>query len=153
MKQSKTLAAAEKEQRSTGKMPELGVDLDKFIGMTNGFFKVSPIQCYGDYVAIAPFPRSEITEGGIVVPGQADVRPDTGIIVGLGEHPGKIKLGEHVKFVPHHKVADLTGEFPFYGGVEIAVYKTASVVATLPQVKAKMVVQTGPIKPVSYNCQ
>jgi co-chaperonin GroES (HSP10) len=153
MKQSKTLAA--EESVDAGKMPELDTDADKYIRPKDGpgcqpgidrFYEVEPIQCTGDYVAIAPLYRGEVTEGGIVVPGQADVLPDTGIIVGLGDNVGDIlKVGQHVKFVPRHMAAELTGEIPFYGKATIAIYKAASVVAVLPQMRVLMKVESGPI--------
>lgn len=138
MKQSRMLAQEEAEV-SAAKMPVLGIDVDKFIKAKDGFYDIELIQCTGDYVAIAPLHRSEVTEGGIVVPGQAGVNPDDGLIVGLGDNVGKLSLGQHVKFIPRHKAADLTGAFPFYGNAEISVYKVASVVAILPPVEARQV--------------
>jgi len=135
MKQSKLLAEEEAKEKPA-LVPALGVDADKFIRPDDGYYKIRPIQCVGDYVAIAPFPRNEVTGGGIVVP--VGERPDTGLIVGLGENPGQLlTLGQHVKFIPKHKAADLTGEFPDYGKAEIAIYKVASVVAVLPPVDAR----------------
>lgn len=139
MKKSQMLAEAEAQEKSSStRMPDIDIDFEKFIQQKDGFYEVDPIRCTGDYVAIAPFRRNVVTEGGIVVPTQVDARPDTGLIVGLGENIGNLQLGQHVKFIPKHKAADLTGEFPFYDKAEIAVYKLVSVVAILPQVEAKM---------------
>lgn len=138
MKQSRMLAQEEAEV-SAAKMPVLGIDVDKFIKIKDGVYDVELIKCTGDYVAIAPFPRNEVSEGGIVMPGQSNTSPDNGLIVGLGDNIGQLSLGQHVKFIPRHKAADLTGEFPFYGDAEISVYKAASVVAILPPVEARQV--------------
>jgi len=130
MKQSKSLAA-EEAAKATSMTPTVG-PTGKYIQSDNGSYYVYPIQCTGDYVAIAPFRHDNVTKGGIVVPEEANSQPDTGIVVGVGENVGIIKPGQHVKFIPRHKAADLTGEYPFYKDVEIAVYKAASVVAILP---------------------
>jgi len=148
MKQSKILADEEVQQKKVSRMPDIGVDDDKFIQTKNEAYEVLPIKCTGDYVAIAPLQRSRITGGGIVVPSQVDSLPDVGLIVGLGEnmdgrtHP-HIQLGLRVKFIPRHKAADLTGEYPFYNKAEIAVYKVASIVAILPQVPVRMKTKSG----------
>lgn len=139
MKKSKMLVETEAQEESSSKMPDIDIDSDKFIQQKDGFYEVDPIRCTGDYVAIAPFRRNVMTEGGIVVPTQVDARPDTGLIVGLGQNHGDLMVGQHVKFIPKHKAADLTGEFPFYGKAEVAVYKLASIVAILLQVPARQI--------------
>lgn len=138
MKKSKLLAEEEAREASAPKMFETDVDEHKFIQEYAGAYRIEPIQCNGDYVAIAPFPRQGVTEGGIVVPHQADVPPDTGLVVGLGTDTGVLEIGQHVKFIAKHKAADLTGEFSFYEKAEIAVYKLASIVAVLPSIQVLM---------------
>lgn len=133
MKQSKLLAEEEDKPRQTI-IPPLDADDHKFIQQLDGAYRVYPITCFGDYVAIAPFQRQKITSGGIVVPGEADAKPDTGLIVGLGENLRELEIGLHVKFIPRHQAADLTGEYPAYGDAQISVYKAASVIAILPRV-------------------
>ena len=139
MKKSKLLAASEAVDGVLSRVPDLDGDADKFIQLRNGVYEVEEIQCTGDYVAIAPFPRSGVTEGGIVVPMQADALSDIGLVVGLGTETGNLLLGERVKFIPRHKAADLTEQFEVYGKAEIAIYKLASIVAILPNVPVRQV--------------
>lgn len=139
MKVSKVLADEQAREKTAPKMPDIDLDAGKFIQQKHGAYEIAQIQCTGDYVAIAPFQRSKLTEGGIIVPDQANVKPDTGLIVGFGENVGNLSVGQYVKFIPKHKAADLTGEFPFYGKVEIAVYKLASIIAILPQLPVRQV--------------
>lgn len=136
MKQSKLLAEAEATSPRQTMMPSIDADDHKFIQQQDGVYRVYPITCFGDYIAIAPFQRQKMTSGGIVVPSEADVRPDTGLIVGLGVNIAELVLGLHVKFIPKHQAADLTGEYPAYGDAQIAVYKAGSIIAILPQVDA-----------------
>jgi len=138
MKKSKLLAEQEATQQSVSKMPDLEADASKFIQPdSTGVYRVQEVNVLGDYVAIAPLRRASQTEGGIIVAGMANEPPDTGIVVGKGDVVGNLLVGQHVKFIPKHKAADLTENLAFYNGAQIAVYKLASVIAILDNLKVE----------------
>ena len=145
MTQSKALDAIEAAQKSS--LNPAGI-VDEwsygYIQPVDGVYKILPINCTGDYVAIAPLQRPQLTEGGIAIPSEQQSNPDIGIILGLGPEVEDCSVGDVVKFITKFKAASLTEDIPFYGRYEINVFKEVNVVAVL-YVSTHEVVENGKI--------
>ncbi len=132
----------------------MGNPLDDRITPVDGMYQIQPIVMMNDYVAIAPLPQKEVTEGGIIVPGAVQEQQSIGVVVGAGPKVAdtcgtKIPIGLLVKFFPRNPVADLTGCYGFYGQAAITVVRPASVISAVGGVKVNIV----PSNPVYEGIQ
>ena len=89
--------------------------------------KFQPLQ---DRIVIEQKEADEVTEGGIVIPTQAQERPLEGTVIATG--PGRI-LDNGEKIVPSVKEGD-TVLFPKFSGTEVEVEKKTYLVVREPDI-------------------
>jgi hypothetical protein len=134
--QTKSLAEQEAKSAREPGDPAAGMGLSQ-AGIRpdgNGVYQYKRIYTWSHCIAIATLPVQNMTEGGIELPNATNKVSDSGIVVGVPDNPEvsavSTLLGKCVKFRPQ-LVAELTGEYEYYGDTPVVAIRQDAVVALL----------------------
>lgn len=108
----------------------------------DGIYQIKPIECFSDCIAIAPFPVSGVSAGGIALPTVQN--KDVGIVLGTpstmpANAPHYPAVGQVVSFSSKMPIADITGKIPEYGNTKIMIVRIGNVFAALQPVKFNII--------------
>lgn len=112
--------------------------------LPDGPFKIKPVECFNEYVAVCRF-RMETTKGGIELPEESK-NMNEGIVIGVGPGtarngirvPSQLKIGDVIMF-GGSVVQKINSTAGFYKGLDIVIITEFSALCKLPPVPFEIV--------------